>query len=245
MERMSKTAFSTLIQSLNEYLLFRDGGAIPCLLTVPDDARVAVITGDNAAGKSFVTRIYSQLARENEKNLECIHLSMSKRAGNDGSYGMVRAMMFGDESRESTGTISSHVIKMAFKTGAERDHKNIIIIDEPDIGLSDGYHKAVGQFIAQECLAMKDATVGAIIVTHARKIVQEIIASCSTALVQVSDHNGNIQHFGDWLENGPPDHSLEDFVNLQHNAHQRFKLIQSHMNEVESSRSKHATKPKP
>lgn len=175
-------------------------------------SKVFVILGDNSSGKSFVCRIIQM--RCFDEKIEPIMISMSKRTGDDYTPGVVRSLMFGSENRLNTGSISGHIITMAFKTANEREHPNVVILDEPDIGMSGSYHSAIGEYIAQQAKTLSKNTSGIIIVTHSRKIVESIDKNISTQYIKL----GDFPKIKDWLKNGLPEKTVADFLKIKEKA---------------------------
>lgn len=229
----AKTDLTNMLQALRDSDdLFGPGGPCPFILSGNTNSRVIVVSGDNATGKSFLMKAISahfhSTSKAEDRRIESIHLSMSKRTGADFTSGIVRAMMFGSENERSTGSISSHIVKMGFKTAAERDWANLLILDEPDIGLSEAYQSAMGQYITEQAKTLSPHTICAIIVTHSRTIARELLA-LNPMMIRMTSGTDQ-QSSEDWIKHGPPAKSIEDLVSLTSANHKRFLAIQAVLN---------------
>lgn len=178
------------LQELLEWRYFKgDNPAIEAVLD-PGQSNVAVITGDNACGKSFVRKLIQCLCHD--KKIECIHLSQQGRA----TGGIVRAMVYGSEDDESTGYISSKCVQTSIKTSQSRTTPHCIFYDEPEIGLSDNNSAAMG-------LLLKD-----FFQNPPENLKYVFVATHSKTLVRYLEGNhwhlrlGGCPNLQDWL-NGP------------------------------------------
>lgn len=135
-----------------------------------DDAKVLVVTGENAAGKSFLRRIFSHFIRENHK-VEVMHLSQEGRA----REGIERAFLYGAESEESTGNITAGTFTTGFRTSRGRDNDHILLWDEPEIGLAEEAQLGAAQFMVKQLADMPPKLRGLIVMTHSRHFVSTLM----------------------------------------------------------------------
>lgn len=187
------------------------------------DGNFVVVVGDNASGKSFLRRILTQLCRE--AKVEMMPISMEGRGG---TYGGMRGFIYGDESCQSTGENSSHTVLTGISTCKGRESPHVILWDEPDLGLSDGWAAGMGIALREFADLTPKNTYGAFIVTHSRALIQELLPAKPHYL-----------HLGS--ENAPA--TLEEWVNrpivarpleqLKEESFKRFKAIQEILNRVE------------
>lgn len=144
---------------------------------VPGKVPLVLVIGPNAGGKSFFRRIAGQVCRSVTPRIEFLGVSMEYRTGHGAHAGNpLRALVFGDEGWESTGAISAHTVIVGIKTCLERTTPHVVFWDEPDIGLSEGYSRGVGQAIAKLVRAATPHTVGVFVVTHSKPLVREMVA---------------------------------------------------------------------
>ena len=167
-------------------------GAVFTDITINDNQGNAVIIyGENAAGKSLFATLMEIIAKQDK--ISCRSASMRNRT----SSGIQQAMIFGDESSQSTGATSVHVAKLCLTSTLKEEGRAIAFLDEPDVGLSDFYTPAVGEFIAD---MMNDApdNKGVVLVSHAKTLIQRFLDT----------YQGNVSTMGvnttlslsDWLK---------------------------------------------
>lgn len=183
---------------------------LPSLLQIGVRRDLMTLTGENGGGKSLAVKFIGQLAEklgeEQGLKVEVIDIGMGRRT----SSGIVRAMMFGDESKDSTGNISVQTMKTAINTSLGRKGPHILIFDEPDIGLGEGYHSAAGKFIVDFARRKTDVCLGIVVVSHSRKLLAPLIEAGASSL-RVGD---DLRPVREWLENGDLEKSDEEFLSL-------------------------------
>lgn len=190
-------------------------------LWVSGVGNLIVIVGENASGKSFMRRIVTQMCRE--RKIECIPISMEGRGG---SYGGLRGMIYGDETWESTGVNSAGTVVGGLRTCRQRETPHVIFWDEPDLGLSENGAAGMGQAIANYCQEPNPHTLAAIVVTHSKPLVQQLVRPLN-GLQPHYLHLGTApeqapKSFQEWLDRPVVPRSPED---IREGGHQRFKLI--------------------
>lgn len=191
---------------------------------VSGKGRILLITGDNASGKSFVGRFFSEILKKKHK-IRMARICMERR----GMGGFERACVYGDETWQSTGQISFHAVLGAMKSCNGWDDKHALYFDEPDIGLSEANQAGLGSLIAEKEWPTKTKLV--CVTTHSRYLVQ--------ALAVVNPH---------WLRLGDQK-SMESFLKpprpktakqltaMPDVAIKRFRRITRMINEVRRKRS--------
>jgi len=228
---MAKHTLTSVTQLLEEvfdlaYFHAEDGEAEPAIphMWVPGSSKLVVVVGENASGKSFLRRIVAGLSRRAET--ECIHISMEGRADN----GMMmmpiaRALVYGDETYNSTGQLSAHTVTAGINTCRDREKPHFIYWDEPDFGLSDGWAAGLGVKVREFAETMPEFTLGAFVVTHRRAMVREMAPA-----------NPHYIYLGSmapppslqaWIETPSPVRSIDELDEI---AHTRFKRIQAILN---------------
>ena len=137
---------------------------------------VLAIAGESPAGKSLLAQCLVSWAHQ--QMISPISVSIKRTgAGTFELAGMRRMMMFGDQSEQSTGATSARVIGTAFRTLESRAQENVsglLMLDEPELGLSDGYAGAMDTYLATQCPAIPDLACGVAIVTHNRALVRAL-----------------------------------------------------------------------
>jgi DNA repair ATPase RecN len=127
------------------------------------------------------------------------------------SAGIERGLIFGHEATESTGNVSIRVALRGVANSRSREHPHWLILDEPDIGVGDGYHTAIGEYLADFANTLHSACMGFAVVTHSRAIAKELIAAGASSLRVGQD----LRPIGDWLANGDRPKSVSDLLSLQ------------------------------
>jgi hypothetical protein len=140
-----------------------------------------VITGENASGKSLLRRLFQALAKK--KNVEAIAVSPEFRS----KAGFANAFIYGDESYEASGQIACKVILGAIKTSRAREKPHIIILDEPDMGLSDNAAAGCGQEIVDFCLDPPQNLGFFAVITHRRAMLAPF-ANVKASHLRVGDN---------------------------------------------------------
>jgi hypothetical protein len=189
----SRTAISLAAYAAAETRLFGDEGSPFRAAVAPGSQKLAVVTGENASGKSLFVRIVAALAQ----NDELLPVSVSIRERTEG--GMRKAFMFGDEQDQSTGATSVKTIATAFRN---LDRPSILIVDEPELGLSDGYARALGEFIGREARTVPKKCRGVLVVTHSRWLVRGVMLGLVDAPTHVAVAADAAPRAGlqDWLD---------------------------------------------
>lgn len=211
-----------------EARIFNDD-AIPFKATLhPGDARVLLITGANASGKSLAFRLIAQLAADHK--IEALTLSIRERTG-AGTFEMAhmrRTMIYGREESSSTGATSARVVETGFHNLSNRGPA-ILALDEPEMGLSDGYARALGEFIGQSALEMSGKACGVVVVTHSRPLVRGLQEGLKAAPTHLAMDAG-ISSLSDWLEH-QEHRSVADLLALPEVGHAGYKAVQAILNE--------------
>lgn len=190
---------------------------------------LVVMVGENASGKSFVRRIVTLMAREND--VESIHISMEGRAGPDFSGGL-RPFIYGDEGYRSTGENSASTVVTGIKTCRGREKPHLMFWDEPDIGLSDSWAAGVGVAIREFVKKPPEHTRAVFVVTHSKALVG-----------QLAEFYPHFIYFGEdeppktlfhWIERPIIPRDIEELGKL---SHVRFKKIQKILDSVKKEKS--------
>lgn len=165
--------------------LFGDESPFRASLSDGSPALVTV-TGENAAGKSLYVRVAAAVLQHEHGGLP-VTVSIRERTGAGASEigGMRRIMMFGDEQEQSTGATSVSVVERAFGN-LDRPDGSVLIVDEPELGLSEAYARALGEYIGQRTREIPAKCLGVMVVTHSRPLVRGLIDGFQSMPAHVS-----------------------------------------------------------
>lgn len=166
-----------LLDAFSETRFVAEGTPFPSHVFA-QDSRVVVIAGANATGKSLTFRCLAGLGHELE--MPAITLSIRERTGG-GTFEMAsmrRMMIYGDEQEQSTGATSMQVIARGFDNVIGRIKKEepapLLMLDEPEIGLSEGYTRALGRYLAEKVQQLPEGAPGLVVVTHSRSMIEAL-----------------------------------------------------------------------
>jgi hypothetical protein len=195
---------------------------LPSLLEVGESRDLLLVTGENAGGKSLALLVINQLmrgdAKEKKISLTVMDVGMHRRTRS----GVERAMMFGDEDTDSTGNISISVVKTGLKQiGSDRDGYTCLMLDEPDIGVGEGYHRAIGELILNGYAAKSEKCWGIVVVTHSRKLASVLLDAGASSL-RVGEDCRPVQ---EWIANGEVDKTLEQLESLSDRTLQKSRDV--------------------
>jgi hypothetical protein len=211
-----KTALNTILFGENEDALLRTS-----LSEGHPESRVAVIAGDNASGKSFLVSLISAFCRdEGEFKAEPILASMKQRT----SAGLHRAFMygvFGDEA-DSTGSISMSAVTGLLRTAHSRTTPHWALFDEPDVGLSESYARAMGKWLAGEFASLSDHTKGIVLVTHSKAMVSALFEQ--SPLRPWFVHMGDAKTAEEWVAD-QSERTVEELLGLYERSHKLHLAI--------------------
>lgn len=201
-------------------LLFSDDRSPFRATVVSGDPRLLLLVGENASGKSLFFRVL--MSRFQIADTSPITISIRERCGSGyhEMAGMRRVMMFGDEHEQSTGATSVNVINSGFKNLDSRE-KSVLGLDEPELGLSDGYAGALGEFIGDKAMEIPTTCRGVVVVTHSRTMVHGLLRNFMPTPTFVRTGEGPAT-LDEWLET-PETHSVDELLTLQEVALDRWR----------------------
>lgn len=132
--------------------------------------KLIIVTGENASGKSLVRRIIHQLAKRN--NVDAVAVSPEFKQNG----GIATAFVFGDESYQASGVIAVNVCLGSITTSKKRTIPHCVILDEPDMGLSDNAAAGVGQEICDFIQNPPKLLQFYAIITHRKELIKPMLA---------------------------------------------------------------------
>lgn len=199
----------------------------------PGDERLLLIVGDNASGKSLAFRLIAGLLNKND--VEAMTLSVRERTGG-GTFEMGRmrqAMIYGREETSSTGAISVRVVQSGLRQLLERQAPSTLALDEPEMGLSEAYAKALGLYIGQEAAKQEGNACGVMVVTHSPGLAAGLAKGlgATPSFLSVAPIGEELAYgLEDWLESGH-EKSIADLMALKEVSHARYLMMKKLMDE--------------
>ncbi len=214
--------------------IFGPQGPCPLLLERSEpQGRFLLVTGENVGGKSLFARLLGALARRD--GLVAMDIGMARRTTPD----MSRVFIFGDETRSSTGSISVHTSLAALRNSRENwKEPHLVVLDEPDVGLSEGYAAALGRALADHAKDIPGSCAGLVLVTHSREIVREVLPLASH-VARVGD---DLRPTEEWLRDGSLPRTLDELLALQQVSYERCRAVQLLLNPPKPEEEKPAPK---
>lgn len=200
------------------------------------DPRLLLIAGENASGKSLFAQCLASLAHR--QDIAPITVSIRERTGSglSGIEGFRKVCMFGDESEQSTGATSFKVIPTAFNTlqgRADADKRAFLLLDEPDLGLSEGYSGALGRDLAGRYQSVGPSAAGLALVTHSRALVRGLLAGVSQPPSFIKF--GETADLTTWLA-GEPERSAQELKDLHALSLERWRAVRRILDELRLNR---------
>lgn len=179
-------------------------------------AKLVLVTGPNASGKSLLRRYFSSALRK--LGIECLHISQEGRA----TGGIERAFIYGAEDYQATSEISARSVMGAFRTSKAREHSHAIILDEPEIGLSDESQTGMAQFILEQVSEDTPLLLTVIIMTHSRVLISALkdMGACKFICL-----GGQYQTADEWLNREIKPISLADLREQSVSTYRRIADI--------------------
>lgn len=144
----------------------------------PGHKRIVLVAGDNGSGKSMWVEDLRGWGRKFHEVDATISISIRERTGSGHADPIMKSMVFGMEDQQSTGSLSVGVTQRAFnnlKGWSENGRHIAMVLDEPEIGLSQSYATPLGELIAKSFLSVQSNTAGLVVVTHNRGLAKSLI----------------------------------------------------------------------
>lgn len=208
-----------------------DGGQpfFRCSLQAPAsdrNAKLVVVTGDNASGKSFWCKAFGEFYTDMVQGSECIRLGLSLRADpHRGSW-----IYSPIEDQSSSGAISARVALTSFEQCSKRDGRHILVLDEPDLGLSESYAAALGSEIARFAAAAPDKTDAVVVVSHSRGLLHGLRMAGEPVHVRLGDE----RTLDDIITALPQPKTAEELAALPERGRETFHALQRWLKGVTS-----------
>lgn len=184
---------------------------------------IVVVVGDNAGGKSFFRRVIQALCSRHK--VECMSISMEGRRRIAEMPWLT--LVYGDESHDSTGKLSIDTVLAGVESSKSRPNRHVVFWDEPDLGLSDGWAAGVGVKIRELARTASEHLVAAIVVTHSKALVRELLPARPHYLHLGSLESEAPPNLRAWVTRKTQPLEIEK---LREMSHERFRKIQKVLN---------------
>lgn len=197
-----------------------------------NDSNITIIYGENASGKSFLSKIIQSVCRYNEeKRIPVRAVSVSNRT----SSGIEKAMIFGDESEQSTGETSFRVAKLGLNSFKNDEGQSILIMDEPDIGMSRKYSKAFGKYIIEEINDTNPKEKSVIIVSHNIDFIKSILLNYGKPVNYIGVNTK--MSLNEWIDD-ETEYDVLDLELLKSIGIEKWRGISRAINDAKKNKSK-------
>lgn len=187
----------------------------------PGDPKLLLIVGENASGKSLFFRMLCSKIHLAGSTAFTISIRERSGGGTGEMNRMRQVMMFGEEAEQSTGATSVKVIDAGFNQ--LKNNGNILGLDEPEMGLSDGYAYALGRYIGDKSREIPKKCRGVVVVTHNRHLVEGLIVGHgkTPTFVRTGSDKADIDT---WLTT-PEDHTVAELLALPEVGLERWRAV--------------------
>jgi hypothetical protein len=179
---------------------------------------VMLIGGLNASGKSIMASVIETAAKKCGFGKRVV--SMTNRT----TSGIGRALVFGDESDSSTGVNSVSAVLLGLRSCKGDEKPSVLVLDEPDIGLSEEYAGALGEYIAQQMIEPDHQLKMIVIISHSRPLYRRLLGVLpyQPHTVFLGDKS---KTFMDWLNGPVPHFGPEEIELLKVRGRETWKAI--------------------
>jgi hypothetical protein len=200
-----------------------------------DECKILVITGANSSGKSFLRRLWRLVGlpegKEKEGKYFIASLSQEARSTSDIS----RAFVYGDESWEATGLVTYNGIAGVLnniKNNKDWTTPCILVLDEPEIGMSREMKYSVAQKILREVKPWPKNLAGIVVLTHSHTIVSNLMTHKDARFYNLGN---TYSTHTDWLNREIKEVNLETITK---ESREKFRRITKMLEKVKKVRSK-------
>lgn len=231
--------FIDLVENCLEFVYFsKDKEKAPIqynLEKTVSENSVLVVTGENASGKSFYSKLFRAFLKREFPKTSFMYTCFADRSASS-LMGIQKTFMYGDENYFSTGdnSVKAAVTGINSAIGWKKDV--FLFLDEPDIGLSPGYCFALGEYIGEKVQELKSNSnfKGLVLVTHSPFLIRALKTRTNFHHLRIGDD----LTLGKVLQIIPQRKSIEDLLKLKEKGHEKYKAIQKIINNHSSSSSK-------
>lgn len=178
------------------------------------DCRLIVVAGANASGKSVVGSLVESVAKKN--GFVARNCCMRNRTYS----GFGAKLIFGDESTQSTGVCTITAVRAGLTSSADAESPSVMILDEPDLGLSQESAMGMGAYIAS---FVNDASTNlkmTVVISHSRDLYKVLIEKMGCKAHKIFVGNDH-KTFDDWMDAKVEPLSISELLDLRDIGHSR------------------------
>ena len=177
-------------------------------VNIQSKSNILIIYGDNCSGKSLFANILEAIAKDEKVIVRSA--SMKNRT----KSGIEKALILGDESRQSTGETSVSFAEKSLVNTLRENGLALSVLDEPDLGLSDYYSAPFGKFIADYSNQFTDKQ-GLLLISHSKKVMKSFLKHNEQSISTLGINTE--LSLDEWLENNN-EGTVEELKNLREMA---------------------------
>lgn len=177
-------------------------------VNIQSKSNVLIIYGDNCSGKSLFANILEAIAKDQKTVFRSA--SMKNRT----KSGIEKALILGDESRQSTGETSVSFAEKSLVNTLRETGLALSVLDEPDLGLSDYYSAPFGKFIADYSNQFTEKQ-GLLLISHSKKLMKSFLKHNEQSISTLGINTE--LSLDEWLENND-EGTVEELKNLREMA---------------------------
>ncbi len=190
---------------------------------------LVIITGDNASGKSFLRRVIGHSAKS--YGVEFRNTSMEGRSGGN--------FFYGGEDWQCTSIVTIFSVTSALESSIQDENKSIVIIDEPEIGLSVEAQVSMGKFIKNNITNNTNPNrLSVFIMTHSHYIVRELLDIPNTTFISLHDKYPDVES---WLNREIVPIDFDELSDIYIN---RFRNLSEMLDDMKYGKNKATKKSK-
>lgn len=186
------------------------------------ESKILLMSGLNASGKSVIGKVFEGTCKKNQIPFR----SCSMRNRTSGLMG--QRLIFGDESDSSTGYNSFSAALSGLKSTFDSETPSLMILDEPDIGLSEEYAGALGEYFAQLLNESIQKTQGIVIISHSKNMFKRFLEAYKNP-VSKSYIGKKEVGFDEWLYKENLRLSVDDLLGMDEKQNSMYSKIEKRL----------------
>lgn len=193
------------------------------------ESKLVLVIGDNASGKSLLT---SQMLNSGHKwtGVSGYNIGMKSRT----MEGMARAFMYKPEEDNSTGATTVSAVVSGLRNCLKYANEGkgmMIVLDEPTLGLSMRYERAMGEYIANIVNENKDNDnfKGILLVTHSKDMIKAMVDyGFEPSVVSVGN---KLDSLNEWLDS-KDSASVEELLSLDKKGLDTWRKVRQYFKDL-------------